>query len=133
MFFFDTNLIIACLRGRAEAVARRVEAMAPSDIAIPFQVLAELRTGSAKSERPAHQAARVAAFVQPYAIVWPDASALDHYVDIRVHLERAGQIISQPDLWIAAVARAAGGVLITHNTGEFSRVPDLQIEDWLAP
>jgi predicted nucleic acid-binding protein len=39
--------------------------------------------------------------------------------------------ISQPDLWIAAITRAAGGILITHNTDEFSRVPGLMLEDWL--
>jgi tRNA(fMet)-specific endonuclease VapC len=31
---------------------------------------------------------------------------------------------------IAATARAHGLVLVTHNVEEFSRVPDLQFEDW---
>ena len=32
---------------------------------------------------------------------------------------------------IAAHARALSVPLVTHNTGEFSRVPDLVLEDWL--
>jgi len=32
---------------------------------------------------------------------------------------------------IAAVTRASGGTLVTHNTGEFSRVPGLALEAWL--
>jgi len=51
--------------------------------------------------------------------------------NIRATLERAGTLISQPDLWIAAITRAAGGTLVTHITGEFARVPGLLIENWL--
>jgi tRNA(fMet)-specific endonuclease VapC len=34
---------------------------------------------------------------------------------------------------IAAIARAHGLTLVTHNTAEFSRVPRLAIEDWQVP
>ena len=40
---------------------------------------------------------------------------------------------SEADLWIAATARATGGTLVTNNTGEFSRVPNLPVEDWTIP
>ncbi len=36
------------------------------------------------------------------------------------------------DLFIAAPARALGVTLVTDNRWEFSRVPGLQIENWLA-
>jgi len=52
-------------------------------------------------------------------------------VDIRANLERLGAIIGEADLWIAAVTGAADGILVTHNTGEFARVPGLRLEDWL--
>ena len=69
--------------------------------------------------------------LSPFSIVWPDDSALEHDVAIRLELEGAGQRISEPDLWIAAITRAATGTLVTHNTEEFERVSDLKIEDWL--
>ena len=69
--------------------------------------------------------------LQPFAIAWPDIAAVEHYVDIRSTLEESGSLISQPDLWIAAITRAAGGILVTNNSQEFSRVPGLMLEDWL--
>lgn len=57
----------------------------------------------------------------------------NHYVAIRVHLEAQGTPISEADLWIAATARAAGGTLVTNNTRELSRVPNLPVVDWTQP
>jgi tRNA(fMet)-specific endonuclease VapC len=47
-----------------------------------------------------------------------------------VTLCRQGQLIGPNDLLIAATALAYEATLVTHNTREFARVPDLQIEDW---
>ena len=52
------------------------------------------------------------------------------YGAIRALLERAGTPIGSMDLLIAAHPRALGLTLVTHNTGEFSRVPGLPLEDW---
>jgi tRNA(fMet)-specific endonuclease VapC len=47
-------------------------------------------------------------------------------------LDRAGTPIGPNDLLIAATARVHRAVLVTHNVREFSRVPELNIEDWEA-
>lgn len=49
---------------------------------------------------------------------------------IRVDLESRGEPIGPHDTLIAATAVAAGGILVTHNTKEFSRVGKLRLEDW---
>jgi tRNA(fMet)-specific endonuclease VapC len=69
----------------------------------------------------------------PFPISWPDAAIEDHYVAIRTLLEASGTPMSEADLWIAATTRAAGGVLVTNNQREFSRVAGLTIEDWTQP
>ena len=50
----------------------------------------------------------------------------------RAHLETAGQRIGPHDVLIAGIALAEARVLVTHNTCEFRRVPDLKFEDWLV-
>ena len=67
-------------------------------------------------------------------IVLPfDKAAANVHAQIRVHLERLGQVIGPYDLLIAAIALANNLTLVTHNTNEFSRVPGLVIEDWEIP
>lgn len=99
---------------------------------MPFQVLAELKLGAAKSARPEHHARQVAVILNPFEVVWPDTAAVEHYVEIRAELEKAGTVISEADLWIAAIKRAAGGTLVTNNTDEFSRVAGLPLENRLT-
>ena len=95
-----------------------------------MQVVAELRVGATKSAKPTENAAKVASFIKPYAVLWPDSNITDHYVAIRCALEAKGQCISEADLWIAATARSRGDVVVTNNVDEFRRVPGLVVEDW---
>jgi tRNA(fMet)-specific endonuclease VapC len=130
-WFIDTNIFVASLRSKAPHVRDRFAAHPPQEIYVPFQVLAELRLGAAKSARPEHNNQQVSIILKPFEIAWPDLATVEHYVDIRASLERLGTSIGEADLWIAAITRAADGILVTHNTGEFARVPGLRLEDWL--
>lgn len=44
-----------------------------------------------------------------------------------------GQFTPEMDLLIASTALAHGLTLVTHNTQDFTNVPGLNLEDWLAP
>jgi len=62
-----------------------------------------------------------------------DRSAARHAGSIRAALVAKGVEIDPLDTLIAGHARSLGLVVVTHNLREFSRVPDLHAEDWLAP
>jgi tRNA(fMet)-specific endonuclease VapC len=49
---------------------------------------------------------------------------------MRAFLEKRGESIGPYDLLIASTALAQKVILVTHNTGEFKRVPGLELEDW---
>ena len=53
------------------------------------------------------------------------------YGELRVELERRGLPIGGNDMLIAAHAMTLRYTLITDNEREFSRVPGLQVENWL--
>ena len=52
--------------------------------------------------------------------------------DLKYLREQLGTPIGSHDLFIAAHARSRGLTLVTHNIREFARVPDLNVQDWLA-
>jgi tRNA(fMet)-specific endonuclease VapC len=59
-----------------------------------------------------------------------DKSAVDATTDIKRYLSDMGTPIGGNDIAIAGHAIARGAVLVTNNTREFSRVPNLVYEDW---
>ncbi|RUS94633.1 hypothetical protein DSM106972_092700 [Dulcicalothrix desertica PCC 7102] len=63
------------------------------------------------------------------SLPFDDAAAII-YGRIRAELTELGTPIGPNDFQIAAIAMANNLILVTHNTGEFSRVPSLPLEDW---
>ena len=51
------------------------------------------------------------------------------YGQIAAELRRAGTMIPQNDIWIAAVARSIGATVVT-NDGHFLMVSKLSVIDW---
>lgn len=132
-YLLDTNCIIEHFRrGEASAITRRMLEAPPGSLFTCSVVLGELYFGARRSE-PEHQTANLALIEQlqkqipslPY-----DDLAAQHYGAIRKSLTDAGTPIGPNDLLIAAIASARQMTLVTSNTREFGRVPNLLIEDW---
>jgi len=51
---------------------------------------------------------------------------------LRARLERQGTPIGPMDTLIAGTALAHNATLVTHNTAEFQRIPELQVADWFG-
>jgi tRNA(fMet)-specific endonuclease VapC len=62
-----------------------------------------------------------------------DREAARESARVRTELEKRGIVISPMDLLIAGTALSRGAVLATNNTGEFSRIEGLRLEDWTLP
>lgn len=106
--------------------------IADSEIAISTIVQAEMFAGSAKSQAPERSREIQRQFFRRFTIVsFGEKSALI-YGDIRASLEQRGTPIGGNDVLIAASALAHDLILVSHNVGEFARVPGLKLEDWEA-
>jgi tRNA(fMet)-specific endonuclease VapC len=93
-------------------------------------VKAELLFGALRSEHIDNNLQLLQKLFAPLQSFDFDDVAAEHYAQIRADLTAQGNLIGANDLMIAAIARANQVILITHNTGEFSRVPGLTVEDW---
>lgn len=126
----DSNTCIRYLNGQSESIRRNLEARRPEEIVLCSVVKAELIYGAVKSARRESNLDKLRRFSEPFSSLPFDDAAAEVYGRIRTHLERSGKPIGPNDLLIAAIAIAHGATLVTHNTGEFSRVEDLRYEDW---
>ena len=125
----DTNIVSELVRKPAGDIAHRAASLEPSSIAISIIVAAELRYG-AERRRSARLSSQLEAVLSAINTL-PMSEPVDaHYGFIRAELEQVGRPIGHNDLLIAAHARALGVTLVTRNVREFSRVPDLTIDDW---
>jgi tRNA(fMet)-specific endonuclease VapC len=66
----------------------------------------------------------------PFAVLEFDRDDALMAAEIRQKLQKAGTPVGHFDLLIAGQALARDLTLVTHNTGEFQRVPGLRLADW---
>lgn len=128
----DTNACIVHLRSAASSVSNRLAAHRPGDVVLCSVVKAELLFGALRSSRSHENLSRVRFFFSGFDSLPFDDAAADFYGNVRLALTTAGKLIGPNDLLIASIALAHDLTLVTHNVGEFSRVPRLRIEDWEA-
>jgi len=130
MYFFDTNICIYFLKGVFPELRKRVLAAQPDKIRIPSMVAAELIYGAQKSQKAAETLEKVKRFLKPLQIIPFNEEAAVLYGSIRATLEKAGNTIGFNDVIIAATVLAHNGTLVTNNSGEFSRISGLNLENW---
>jgi tRNA(fMet)-specific endonuclease VapC len=129
MFLLDTNTLIYFFKGQGN-VAERLFAVPPGDVAISSVSLYEIEVGIAKSEQPTKRRRQFDTFVAVVSVLPFDRSAARAAATVRVDLQKRGLPIGPLDNLIAGVALAHRATLVTRNTREFSRVPNLAITDW---
>lgn len=132
LYLPDTNVWIRHFNPASSAVKAKLSACAPSQIALCDVVKAELYYGAFKSARRNENMAVLETLFSELNSFAFDGDAARIFGDIRADLARKGTPIGPYDLQIAAIALANDCVLVTHNTGEFSRIAGLKLEDWEA-
>ena len=127
----DTNALSELIRNPRGVLTERLAALEPDEVCTSIVVACELRFGARRKGTDV-LTGRVEQLLGALNVLPLDPPADEHYADIRAALERLGTPIGSHDLFIAAHARSRGLTLVTHNVREFARVPDLNVEDWLA-
>lgn len=131
-YMLDTDTCISLIKARPDKIKRRLSRLPVEDVGVSSIAAAELWYGVALSEKKKQNEAALRDFLDFVNVLdWPRGAG-PVYGQIRAYLKKNGTPIGAMDLLIAAHASFLDAVLVTNNTREFDRVPDLKTENWLA-
>ena len=130
-YLLDTNILSDLVRLPQGVAANRIAQAGEETICTSIIVAAELRFGAEKSNSD-KLTDRVELILSAIEILPLESPADREYAKLRHYLARNGTPIGPNDMLIAAQALSTGLTVVTANTGEFSRVPGLSVENWLT-
>ena len=132
MKILDSDHCVAILRAGLDLTGR----VAPDEeLAITAVSVGELVHGATRSQRAAHNLARLDVLLAALTILPYDEWSARRFGQLKAQLEQAGEVIGDLDLQIASIALDREAALVTHNQKHFFRLVQLaglMLEDWLA-
>lgn len=131
-YLIDTNICIYLINQRPSVVLERFKFHNIGEIAISSVSVAEMFFGCEKSSKKTQNIERLKTFLFPLETLSFDDRAAKAYGKIRSYLQKKGLLIGPLDMLIASQANSNNMVLVTNNVKEFSRVPNLKIENWIS-
>jgi len=132
-YLLDTNAVISLLTKRSPTLVRRILECAEGEIGLPSIVAHELYFGAYKSAKAAFNLETLRILFSDFPIMPFEQEDARVAGQIRAILSAGGTPIGPFDVLIAGQASARKLILITNNFGEFTRVPDLELQDWTQP
>jgi len=120
-YLIDADSVIYATSGKFPAMAARLEACAPGELALSAISFAEIVLGARTGHAPAAEV--LDAFVEAVPVLPFDESAARQYA--RLPFKRA-----RFDRLLAAHALSIGATVITNNDADFADVPGLKVENW---
>lgn len=129
-YMLDTNICIFAIRNSNDNVLKKFREHLENELYISSITLAELMYGVEKNRKPEQNRNALLQFLTLIDIKEFSEKAAIEYGKIRAFLENQGTPIGPLDTLIAAHAVSENMILVTHNTKEFLRIPDLTVENW---
>lgn len=132
LYLLDTDTCVALLRRNSPSLLKRLQSISPNHLAMSMVTWAELQYGVQASNRVEENRAAVALMGQHIkSLDWNHEAAM-HYAHVRHALKTKGKLIGSNDLMIAAHALSLGATVVTNNTRDFKRVPQLSLDNWIS-
>jgi tRNA(fMet)-specific endonuclease VapC len=130
LYLLDTDICAFIARRKHPKVSSRFQKHRAGELAMSVVTYGKLRVGAEKSDRYPATLDALEVFTQMVPVVPMELEVARFYSQVRLDLERRGKIIGTNDLWIASHCLQLGLTLVTNNEREFSRIPNLRIENW---
>ena len=129
LYILDTDTCSYIIKENNENIKHNLIIHRSSNTCVSAITRAELMFGVAK-KRSEKITSKVKEFLRMIDVIPFDSSAADVYAILRRDLENSGDIIGNMDLLIASCAIANNAILVTNNTKHFSKIDDLEVQNW---
>lgn len=132
-YLLDTDICSYAIKRKQPELLGRIRAgLVGEEIAISAITRGELLYGLEIAPNAASLKVAVLAFLDYMpCLEWP-VSAADHYAKLRGTQKNTGNLVGYMDTLIACHALAENLILVTNNERDFSRIPGVQIENWVG-
>ena len=127
----DTNIVSAFMRGNSQVIRKIEEYLEKHDtltisIITYYEIMRGIKALSSKTKVKAFHEFMSACNIEELDLLIAEKAA-----DIYDELRRAGKLVEDADILIAATAMKHGMVVVTDNTEHFKRIRGLKVENWL--
>lgn len=130
LYLLDTNILSELIKNPRGVIFSEIQEVGEDKICTSIIVACESRFGVRKKNSPK--------LIEKLEVILDSIEILplihpveEYYAEIRTYLESRGTPIGSNDLLIAAHAKSLNLTVVTNNVREFSRVPNLKVENWL--
>lgn len=130
MYLLDTNTCIFLKNKKPIHVLEKLKSVLNRDVYLSSITIAEMQFGVYNSQNIEKNRISLTEFLAPFRIIDFNDRDAEFFGKIRTDLKQKGTLIGPYDMLIAAQALSRKLILVTNNTDEFIRIPELIIEDW---
>jgi tRNA(fMet)-specific endonuclease VapC len=131
MYLLDTNICIYIINQNPKQVVDHIKKLKVHQVKLSAISLAELEYGVSKSRAREKNRQALIHFASAFDIVDFNDEDAEVFGLLRADLEKKGQVIGPYDMQIAAQAITRDLILVTNNTAEFARIPNIKLENWV--
>jgi tRNA(fMet)-specific endonuclease VapC len=125
-YLLDTSWIIEVLAGR-EGTARQHRNLNLAKVAVSYVSIGDIYEVAFNYANPQAHLSSFRQFLAPFTILNLNEPIMEKFAEVRAHLRRRGQMISDFDMLIGATALHYNLMVLTHNKKHFQRIPDIKI------
>ncbi|WP_026786192.1 type II toxin-antitoxin system VapC family toxin [Planktothrix rubescens] len=132
LYLLDTNIISELIKNPRGVIFYKIQQVGEYQVCTSIIVACESKFGAQKknSQKLIEKLETILDSIEILPLTHP---VEQYYAEIRTYLEQQGTPIGSNDLLIAAHALTLNLTVVTNNVREFSRVPNLKVENWLNP
>jgi tRNA(fMet)-specific endonuclease VapC len=125
-YILDTDWIINLLAGKKDA-EERIQQFDPEEIVVSLVAVAEIYESAYNFANPEAHIQTFRSFLSNFQLLNLNLPIIEKFAEVRAHLRRRGQMISDFDILLGATALHYDLIVLTYNKKHFQRIPDIKI------